>query len=191
MGLFRKKIKLTREQIYSHLDKIENAFLDRVKALVSVSMDIQPIKCKDVYKFESAIFALFRYDYFICELNLNNDKIRLWFNQSVDSHLSSIGSYNPEWVDKRIELYTANLKHLNDAENFYKDFLTISYNTYFGLNRRAASIDEWWATVDMNDDETIQLGGLDVYTRLSSIEECIMIPTLKIVKNSLENIGAI
>ena len=191
MGFFSKKNKLTDQEISELLDYIDKAYIECVKALVKIASNYKKVKDKNVYKFEAGIFVLFRFDYYLAQLNLINHPIREWLNKTIDCHINSIGSFNPEWLILRMAVYTNSVGNIADENDFYKKFIISIYDKYFGLLKRAAEIDDWWEAAKIDDDAIIPFSGLELYSVSIPIEENVVLPVLKILKESVEKLGII
>lgn len=183
MGIFNKKKKITEHDIQENIKKMSEIYSTSVKKLVELSMKAIPIRDNSVCKFEASVFLIFRTDYFLTISFQAPDEIRRWFNNYADYSLSTIGSYDPEWLNIRMNLYSR-IANYNNIDG--KEYLAILYNTYFGLLKRASVKSDWWQSVEIQEDENIPMGGISSYLMSLELEEQVFFPLFKVLKEALE-----
>jgi hypothetical protein len=171
--------------------KIESDFRDTVQELVNYLFsnyyDIIYKKFFNtrVIKFESAVFLLFRIDYFIVQNRIKDQEFREIVNMSIDNYFKSEGLFNASGIDGRMKIYASRVGNPQGG-NFF-DVMFSKYIYFWGLINRAIEINNWFKFLEISPDETLPPSGILSTGLTFDIEENIVIPIYKKIQCYLEN----
>jgi hypothetical protein len=195
MGFFNRKREMSQQEKEQTLENIKKSYINAIDKIVQYLKNggVLPILNEmdnlstNFLKYETTLFVLFRLDYFIVQIKAN-PKVREWLNTTFDNYIKTIVTYNANSINQRLTHYSDNMRFISGSNDFYKDFLKVSYNSYFGFIKRLSGKNEWSDVLEIKGNENLPVGGLSVYTDSLSIEENIILPAFKSIQEYLKTL---